>query len=107
MQLDDVLVWQVPVPSHVRAGVNVDPVQDAATQVVPATYSRHAPAPLQKPSVPQVPAPWVAHWVVGTGACPAGMLEHVPGEPATAHDRQVPVQVVRQQTPCSQKPELH
>ena len=27
--------------------------------------------------------------------------------PGTAHDRQVPVQAMPQQTPCSQKPELH
>jgi hypothetical protein len=26
---------------------------------------------------------------------------------ASAHDRQVPVQLVPQQTPCSQNPELH
>ena len=44
--------WQVPVPLQVRAGVNVDPVQPAATQVVPVAYRRQAPAPLQAPSVP-------------------------------------------------------
>jgi hypothetical protein len=31
-----VTVWQVPAPLQVRAGVNVDPVHVAATQVVPA-----------------------------------------------------------------------
>ena len=31
----------------------------------------------------------------------------VPTLPGTAHDLQVPVQVPPQQTPCSQKPELH
>jgi hypothetical protein len=30
-----VTVWQVPVPLQVRAGVNVEPVQLAAMQVVP------------------------------------------------------------------------
>ena len=54
-------VWQVPVPLQVRAGVAVDPVQVAATQVVPATYSRHAPAPLQVPSLPQLAAPASVH----------------------------------------------
>jgi len=34
-------------------------------------------------------------------------LLQAPRLPATAHDRQVPVQVPPQQTPCSQKPELH
>ena len=35
-QLDDVVVWQVPVPLQVRAGVNVEPLHVAATHVVPA-----------------------------------------------------------------------
>jgi hypothetical protein len=30
-----VTVWQVPVPLQVRAGVNVEPLQLAATHVVP------------------------------------------------------------------------
>jgi hypothetical protein len=34
-------------------------------------------------------------------------LVQVPTLPGTAHDLQVPVQVPPQQTPCSQKPELH
>jgi hypothetical protein len=32
---DGVVVWQVPVPLQVRAGVNVVPAQLAATQTVP------------------------------------------------------------------------
>jgi hypothetical protein len=36
-----------------------------------------------------------------------GTTVHVPALPGTAHDRQVPVQAVAQQIPCSQKPELH
>jgi hypothetical protein len=35
-QLDDVAVWQIPVPLHVRAGVNVVPEQVGATHCVPA-----------------------------------------------------------------------
>ena len=31
----------------------------------------------------------------------------VPALPGSAHDRQVPVQVMPQQIPCSQNPELH
>ena len=34
-QAEVVTVWQVPVPLQVRAGVSVEPVQLAATQVVP------------------------------------------------------------------------
>jgi hypothetical protein len=35
-QLDEVAVWQVPVPLQVRAGVNVVPEQVGATHCVPA-----------------------------------------------------------------------
>ena len=45
---------QTPAPSHARDGVNVDPVQLAAAHDVPMAYLRHAPAPLQVPSLPQV-----------------------------------------------------
>ena len=55
------VVWQVPVPLQVRAGVNVDPVQVAAAQVVPAAYSRQPPVPSQNPSVPQLGMPLSAH----------------------------------------------
>jgi hypothetical protein len=58
---DAVVDWQVPVPLQVRAGVNVDPVQLPATQIVPLAYSRQAPPPSQAPSVPQVVAPLSAH----------------------------------------------
>jgi len=34
-QAEVLTVWQVPVPLQARAGVNVDPVHPAATQVVP------------------------------------------------------------------------
>jgi hypothetical protein len=95
----------VPVPLHVRAEVSVEPVQLAATQVVPAAYSRHAPTPSHEPSRAQVPAPSSGHWA--SGSWPAGTLEQVPGVPASAHDWQVPVQVVAQQTPCAQWAELH
>ena len=92
-------------PLQVRADVSVEPVQLAAAHCVPAAYRRHAPAPLQKPSLPQVAMPPSVHWP--RGSMPFGTFEHVPSVPATAHERHVPVQVVRQQTPCSQRPELH
>jgi hypothetical protein len=72
---------------------------------VPIAYDRQAPLPLQVPSVPQLDAPWSAHWF--KGSCPAGTAVQTPGLPASAHDRHVPVQVVVQQTPCSHRPELH
>jgi hypothetical protein len=94
----------VPVPLQVRAGVKVETEQVAPTQIVPWMYWRQAPPPLQVPSVPQVPAPVSAHWVVGTGGCPAGTLLHVPSTPVSAHDLHVAVQAVAQQTPCAQMP---
>jgi hypothetical protein len=100
-----VTVWQTPIPLHSRAGVTVvELMQLATTQTVPWPYWRQAPAPLQLPSVPQLPAPWSAHWVVGTGSWPAAMLVHVPGVPASAHDLHVAVHAVAQQTPCAQMP---
>lgn len=35
------------------------------------------------------------------------MFEQIPAVPDNAHDLQVPVQLLPQQTPCSQKPEAH
>jgi len=90
----------VPVPLQVRAGVNVVPEQEAATQVVPVTYSRQAPAPLQVPSLPQAAAPPSVHWF--SGSCPAATLVQVPSVPASAHDLQVAVQAVAQQIPWAQ-----
>jgi hypothetical protein len=104
-QVDEVTVWQVPVPLQVRAGVKVDPVQVAATQVVPAAYRRHAPAPLHWPSVLQAAVPRSAHWL--SGSVPNGTLVQVPTVPASAHDWQVPPQAVPQQTPCAQLPVRH
>jgi hypothetical protein len=99
---DVVTVWQVPAPLQVRAGVNVVPEHDAATQVVPAMYSRQAPEPLQVPSVPQLAAPASAHWFNGSRPIPT--FVHVPSVPASAHDLHVAVQVVAQQMFWAQMP---
>ena len=45
------------------------------------------------------------HWL--NGSCPAATDAQVPTVPVRPHDRQMPTQAVAQQTPCSQKPELH
>jgi len=81
------------------------PAQVGARHCVPDAYRRHAALPSHIPSLPQVVAPWSAHWP--SGSEPSGTLVQVPTLLGTAHERQVPVQVVPQQTPCSQKPELH
>jgi hypothetical protein len=102
-----VTVRQTPAPSQVRAGVSVEPVQLPATHAVPFAYSWQAPAPLQRPLMPQVVTPASMHCVAGVGAWPVGTLVQVPALPVSAQDWQVPVQAVAQQTPWAQKPELH
>ena len=92
-------------PLHVRAGVNVVPLQLGATHTVPLAYSRQAPPPSQLPSAPQVAAPLSAH--CPSGSAPAATSVHVPAVPVIPHERQLPVQAVRQQVPCSQKPLEH
>ena len=95
----------VPVPLQRPGRVAVTPVQAGATHCVPEAYSRQAALPSHMPSLPQVAAPWSAHWP--SGSAPSGTLVQVPMLPGTAHDRQVPAQAPPQQTPCSQKLELH
>jgi len=56
---------------------------------------------LQNPVEPQLAAPWLLQTPAGS-APPAGIGEQVPTPPASAHDMQVPVQAVAQQTPCAQ-----
>jgi len=58
------------------------------------------PLPLQKPVVPQVDAPWSTHWPLGSGP-PAATGAQVPSVPASAHETQLAVQAVAQQTPCA------
>jgi hypothetical protein len=95
----------VPVPLQRPGRVAVTPVQAGDTHCVPEAYCRQAALPSHMPSLPQVDAPWSAHWP--SGSAPSGTLVQVPMLPGTAHDRQVPGQVPPQQTPCSQKLELH
>jgi hypothetical protein len=88
-----------------RADVSVAPVHIAAAHCVPAAYTRQPPMPLQAPSLPHVVGSVIGHWP--SGSAPLGTLLHVPRLPATAQDRQVPVQGPSQQIPCAQLPELH
>jgi hypothetical protein len=57
--------------------------------------------------VPQVDVAVVAHWLATAGGAPSPTLLQVPLLPVSAHDLQVPVQLLAQQTPCWQNPELH
>lgn len=73
------------------------------------------PAPSQSPFVPHEEGPWSTQTRAGSvtpaaargSGVPAGTFTHRPGEPGRAHDRQRPVQASLQQTPSTQKPDLH
>ena len=90
---------QVPAPLHAWV-VGALFAQSAGAHSVPAAYLWQAPLPSQKPSVPQPAEPLSAHWP--NGSCIAGTLAHVPADPDSAHDLQVPEQSLEQQTPCAQ-----
>lgn len=93
---------QTPEPLQVRAGVNVELVQEAAPQVVLEEYLRQPPLPSQVPSLPQVLAPAGVQslpWVL-----PAWTLAHVPlACPVLLcrQERQPPVQLELQHTPST------
>ena len=55
--------------------------------------------------MPQLVAPLSVH--CPSGSWPTGTSVHVPALPDSAHERQVPVQLELQQTPCWQRPESH
>jgi len=96
---------QLPVPSQRAASVTVDPLHVWPPHAVPGGYSRHAPAPVQDPSVPQLIEPASAHWARGSWPAAAGV--QAPRVPVSAHDTQVPVQGWLQHTPCSHAPDWH
>jgi hypothetical protein len=104
-QVDGVAARQLPLPLQLRAGVKATPTHVAGAHVAPAAYSRQAPAPSQVPSVPHASTPLSGH--CASGSAPAGTSVQVPSVPASAHERQVPVQLELQHTPCWHKPEAH
>ena len=89
----------MPVPLQLPAGVEVDPLHDAAPQIVPAGIDRHAPVPSHRPLKPQGGA-------AGQPPCgsiaPAGTGVQLPALPVTLQDRQVPQLADEQQTPSTQ-----
>jgi hypothetical protein len=93
---------QTPAPLQVEAALNVELVQPAAWQTVPATYFLQAPAPSHVPSCPHEE----------TGSAEQSLRTSVPGT-AGVHWPRVPtppqvmhaaVQALSQQTPSTQKP---
>jgi hypothetical protein len=99
----------MPVPLHSRSEVAMPAAHVGAPHAVAEEYSRQAPLPLQKPSVPHDAAPRSAHWLFGS--VPVATLPHTPFCPcpfaAALHAEQIPVQAVLQQTPSAQKPVAH
>jgi hypothetical protein len=107
LHIDVAGLMQALLVLHVEAGWSVLVVQVAAAHWVPDGYFWQAPLPLQRPFVPQVDEPWSVHWVVGFGGCPPVIEVQVPTVPDSAHELQVVLQALLQQTPCAQNPELH
>ena len=91
---------QVPAPSQVDAAWIVALEQLAAWQTVAAAHLRQAPAPSQKPSVPQVEAGDAEQSL--RGLVPGSANLHVPRLFVAEQVWQVPVQAVSQQTPSTQ-----
>ncbi len=97
---------QCPVASQADSGVNTLLSQCSGAQTVPVLYRRHAPAPSQRPSVPQEEAGWATQVCRGSAA-PAGTDVHEPIADGSAQVRQAPWQAPSQQTPSTQKPLEH
>jgi hypothetical protein len=99
---------QLPLPSHEAASDSSLPPagQAAARQGVLLLQRRQAPAPLQRPSLPQLLSGEGEQPPCGS-LPPAGTLLQAPTDPATVQLRQVWPQAESQQTPSTQKPEVH
>jgi len=95
----------VPLPEQCDAGWNVVPLQETGEpQVVDADFCSQAPAPLQKPVLPQM-FEVVAQPPCGS-AVPLPTFAQVPF-PLSAHDWQTEHDPVLQQTPSMQLPLAH
>jgi len=94
---------QVPLPSQVRGSVAVvEPFgHDGGAHWVPAACSWQPPPPLQKPVFPHVAAASALHCPLGS-VSPAAIGLQVPRLPTSAHDMQLVLQAVVQQTPSAQ-----
>jgi hypothetical protein len=116
--LPHVEVWTaghvVEVPLQLAGAVSVEPTQLCIRQPVPLDHRRHAPAPLQVPSVEQSPeaAELAMHRLLGS-APPEATAVQVPTVPVTLQLRQRPVvpdaslQAELQHTPSVQNPCVH
>ncbi len=91
---------QVPVPSHERVFVRVEPVQLCAWHVVPFAYFWQLPFPSHEPFWPQLAVESAEH--SPSGSAPAPKSEQVPTFPVWLHERHVPEHDESQQTPSTQ-----
>jgi hypothetical protein len=80
------------------------PSHTPGLQTEPGAYLRHAPAPLQVPSSPQVEISAFGHMPGARGAAPFATKVHVPGADWVLHALHVSPQAVLQQTPSTQNP---
>jgi hypothetical protein len=96
----------MPAPSQVFGFCDFLLLHVAGRHTVPATQWRHAPAPSQAPSVPQVAAGVALQRPWGS-APPAATLVHAPTKPGTLQAWQLPQADDPQQTPSVQLPLLH
>jgi hypothetical protein len=97
-------VLQVPLPSHVEAGMAVDvPAQAAALQLMPLSTYAQAP-PEQFPVVPQVLGRVARHLPCGSGDLSATLLQ-LPTLPVTLQAMHASVHPWSQHTPWAQKPD--
>jgi hypothetical protein len=97
---------QVPVPVQAPAEVKVEPVQLAFRHEAVMPCFWQAPPPSQKPVFPQVLGAAPGHPLLGS-IPPAGTFVHAPCAPVTAQLLQPSVQVLLQQKPSTQLPEVH
>jgi hypothetical protein len=93
-------------PAHLPASWSVAVlVHVADEQVVPSAYFWHRPAPSHLPFVPQVVAPWSEQLPFGSVVPAAiGAQTPVPERLQAWHDPQL---LLLQQTPSTQKPDVH
>jgi hypothetical protein len=104
-QLRDDPGRQVPAPSQVLADSSTALAQLPATHSLPTAYLRHAPAPSQVPSSPQVETSACSQ--SPPGSSPAGTGVHVPRAPVRLQAWHAAVHGPPQQIPCAQAPEEH
>jgi hypothetical protein len=108
LQLFELPARQLPLPSHFPSPTALPLLQLALLHTVPLSYFRHAPAPSQKPSLPQL---FLSLSVQSSsGSVPALTGRQRPSSLSFLALLQAwhpPAQALSQQTPSTQNPEVH